>query len=74
MILAIYSKFKSTDKWLLHAFAPSMEQAKKFSAKVKTRAKSMGYDEAEVVIQGFDSATNVPKTLETVKPEKQCYN
>jgi len=75
MILAVYTKNKSKDKWSLYAVAESMETAKKHSRKAVRQAKKIGYDEADSVIQGFDTASSIPKNLgEEIKPEKMFYN
>jgi len=75
MILAVYTKNKTKDKWLLYSLAESMERAKKQARFYVNRAKKIGYDEATSVIQGFETAASIPKNLgEEIKPEKLLWS
>jgi len=74
MILAVYTKNKSKDKWSLYAVAESMETAKKYSKQAIKKANKIGYDDADSVIQGFETAVSIPKNLEKVEPEAMFYN
>lgn len=76
MILAVYTKKKTSDKWSLYALAESMEVAKKYKRTAVKKAKRIGFDEADSVIQGFETSANIPKNLDTkeLKPETLFYN
>lgn len=74
MILAVYKKNKPKDKWLLHSLAGTMEVAKKHSEQAMKEAKNIGYDNADAIVQGFESVNDIPKILEKIKPEKLFYN
>lgn len=74
MILAIYKKNRTKDKWLLSSFALDMNTALEYSKLIITQAKGFGYDNAESTIQSYDSVHNAPKILDKIKPEKLLYN
>lgn len=74
MIVAIYTKNKQKDKWLLYAIAPTMEKAKKSAKKAINQAKKIGFEEADAVIQTFNDPYSIPQVLGTSKPEKLNYN
>lgn len=74
MILAIYTKHKIKDNWLLYTITEGMEAAKKHSKYAIKQAKKFGYDDATATIQGFDNVDSIPKILYTIKPEKLLYN
>lgn len=74
MILAVYTKNKSKDKWSLYSLAESMERAKKQARTYIRRANKIGYDEATTAIQGFDTAASITKSIDEVKPQELLYN
>jgi len=74
MILAVYTKNKPKDKWLLYSVAPSMELAKTHSKEAMRIAKIIGYENPDSVIQGYESPSSIPKILEKITPEKLLYN
>jgi hypothetical protein len=77
MVLAIFKKNRPKDKWNLHSFPKTNEDAIKASKFLKEFAFKLGYNEAEIIIQSFNGGQDsVPQTLEDikVKPEKLNYN
>jgi len=74
MVLAIYKKNRTKDRWTLSSIAMDMLTATEYSKKLIAKAKEFGYNEADSIIQGFDSAWDIPKVLDKVKPEKLLYN
>jgi hypothetical protein len=76
MILATYTRNnpKRDKTWAIASIALDMTTARKNQQKILDRAHKIGYDTAEVIIQEFQSADDVPATLFDVKPEKLLYN
>lgn len=75
MILAIYKKNHAKDKhWSIASIAYDIAAAKKECKKIDDRAKRIGWDTAESIIQGFNSADDIPSTLTDVKSEDTLYN
>lgn len=74
MVLAIYKKNKIKDKWLLASLAPDIITAKKYSRLLKKNAKKIGFDDAQSVVQTFNSINDVPGILDDIQPEKALWN
>ncbi len=74
MVHGIYLKNRPKDKWHLVALSVSVEKALRELNQVLDTAKFEGYDNAEAVIQGFESAFYIPEYLNTVKIYKPQYN
>lgn len=74
MLLAVFTKNKQKDKWLLYSVVENMEKAKKHSQEALTLAKKMGYNQPEAIVQGYSSVYDIPKMLDKPKPEKLLWN
>jgi hypothetical protein len=74
MVLAIYKKNKLKDKWHLYSVAKSVEEARKFSKVLKETAKKSGFEEADTIIQYFESPNDIREFIINPKPEKLLYN
>lgn len=74
MVLAIYKKNRTKDRWTLSSVALDMHTATQYRKKLVAQAKKFGYDEADSTIQSFDSVHDIPKVLDKLKPEKLLYN
>lgn len=74
MLLAVFTKNKQKDKWLLYSVVENMEKAKLHSNEAMALAKKMGYDKPEAIVQGYQSVYDIPKMLNKPKPEKLCLN
>ena len=73
-IIAIYMKNKPSAKWSLYFVADDMEKAKAKTKMAIQQAKEIGYDSADAVIQKYNSAYDVPQTLDKIIPEKDYFN
>jgi len=74
MIHGIYIRNKPKNKWHLISLTVSPEAAKINSEKALEEAKENGYEEAESIVQIYDSGTHIPEMLREVKDQKLMYN
>lgn len=75
MILGIYTKNRKKDKlWSFFTTAKTVELASKTREQLVKELREIGYDEAEAVVQKFDSVYDVPQTIGIVKPTKELYS
>lgn len=74
MIIAVFTKNRTKDKWSLFSIAESMDIAKKRSKNAIKQAKEIGYDEADSIVQGYNSIHDIPKILDKAVPERLFLN
>lgn len=74
MVHGIYLKNKPKSKWHLVSIVMTVEKAMKEKNSCLDQAKLEGYDDAEAVIQTFDSAFYIPEYLSTIKDQKMLLN
>lgn len=74
MIHGIYLKSRPKGSWHLVSIAVTPEAANYDYTQLLNQAKLDGNEQAEVVIQTFDSAFYIPELLNKVKEQKLLYN
>lgn len=74
MIHGIYLKNKPKAKWSLFSISISAEMASDEMKEAIKKAKSEGFEAAEVGVQVFDTVFHIPETLSDLKDHKLMYN
>ena len=74
MIHGIYLKNRPKAKWQLVSLTTSPESANLDLDEARRQAAAEGFEEAEAVIQSFDSSFHIPHFLNEVKVNKPLYN
>jgi hypothetical protein len=74
MIHGVYLKSRPKGKWHLITVAVSPEAATHDIDEILKQAHREGNEQAEAVVQVFDSNFYIPELLNEVKPQKPMYN
>ena len=74
MIQGIYLKNRPKDRWHLVSVTASPENANYDLNQARKQAALEGYDEAQAVIQNFDSGFHIPVFLTDVQDYKPMFN
>jgi len=74
MFHGIYMRNRPKDKWHLVSVAVSPEAANFDVEQCRKKNELVGRDEAEVAVQFFETAFDIPEYLDVIKDQKPLYN